>query len=66
MLELDALEAKLNELDAQDGLDDTKWYRLRTILHEDGWDSAQKDLLEKISLKLSEFSEQFYQFFDFI
>jgi hypothetical protein len=58
LLELHALEKKLKELDAKDDQADETRYRLHIGEHCDGWDTTQKDLIDKIASKLSEYGKQ--------
>jgi hypothetical protein len=52
--EITALEKQLDELDEADSKTSTK-YRLRRNEHYEGWDPAQKELIDKLKLKLSEY-----------
>jgi hypothetical protein len=58
LLELQALERELKDLDAQDDLSPDTRYRLQIGEHCDGWDTTQKDLIDKITCKLSEYGKQ--------
>lgn len=51
-LELNALEKKLSDLDAQDNLALETRYRLQIGVHQDGLDTTQKDLIDKIEGRL--------------
>jgi hypothetical protein len=51
-LELNALEKKLSDLDAEDNLAPETRYRLQIGEHQDGWDTTQKDLIDKIEGRL--------------
>lgn len=51
--EITSLEKQLRELDIHDAKTPDLHYRLRRNEHYDGWDPAQKDLLEKLQQKLS-------------
>jgi len=54
-LELYSLEQELNKLDAKDDETDEKRYRLQCVEHCQEWDPAQKNLLDKIVPKLTEY-----------
>jgi hypothetical protein len=58
LLELQALERELKDLDAQDDLSPDTRYRLQVGEHYDGWDTTQKELIDKIACKLSEYGKQ--------
>jgi hypothetical protein len=53
--EITALEKELDALDIHDSVTQGMLYRLRRNEWYEGWDPAQKDLLEKLRLKLSEY-----------
>jgi hypothetical protein len=56
-IELTELEKDLNELDAADAADPNRLYRLRGAHHKDGWDTAQRDLLSQVAVKLGEYGD---------
>jgi hypothetical protein len=57
-LELQALERELKDLDAQDDLTPETRYRLQIGEHRNGWDETQKELIDKIACKLSEYGKR--------
>src|SRR5450432_803568 len=54
-LELDALDKKLNKLDAEDDANDDLQYRVRMVKDNDKLDPAQKNLFNQIAPKLNEY-----------
>jgi hypothetical protein len=56
-LELHELEQELKQLDAKDDATEERRYRLQSVEYWEGLDTAQKDLLEKISTKLREYGK---------
>ena len=53
--EITQIEKDLEELDLKDATQPNMLYRLRRNEWKDGWDTAQKDLLEKLRLRLLEY-----------
>lgn len=53
--EITGIEKALSDLDASDSSQPDKLYRLRRHEWQEGWDTAQKALLDKLRLKLSEY-----------
>ncbi|KAF8850126.1 hypothetical protein BDZ45DRAFT_207642 [Acephala macrosclerotiorum] len=51
------LEQQLDELDKADAEDPARLYRLRRNEWREGWDTAQKDILEEMHRKLVEYDE---------
>jgi hypothetical protein len=56
--EIEDLEKQLLQLDQKDALTDTTQYRLCSVKHMNGWDTTQKDLLEKLQMKLVMYGKQ--------
>jgi hypothetical protein len=56
-LELNELVGELDELDREDATQTERNYRLQSIEHKEGWDTAQKDLLKQLEDRLSEYCE---------
>jgi hypothetical protein len=57
MAEITSIEKKLDDLDISDAKDPNMVYRLRRNEWYEGWDTAQRDLLEKLRTKLSEYGK---------
>jgi hypothetical protein len=56
-IELCQLATKLDEINKADAEDKLMEYRLTTIEHDENWDPAQQDLLDKIGDKLTKYCE---------
>jgi hypothetical protein len=54
-IELGILVKRLDKLDREDALDETKHYRLHSAEHRDDWDETQKKLIDEIEMKLWEY-----------
>jgi hypothetical protein len=54
-VDLTELEKKLHDLDDADALDPVMSYRLRGFEDFEGWNSAQRDLISEIRVKLGEY-----------
>lgn len=52
------LEKQLKDLDAQDNLAPETRYRLQIGEHYDGWDTTQKDLIDKIEGRLVAYGKE--------
>lgn len=58
-LEINELTTSLDKLDEEDLTTERK-YRLQSIEHNEQWDATQRDLINKIQEKLSEYCENFH------
>ncbi|KAE9365460.1 hypothetical protein N431DRAFT_353909, partial [Stipitochalara longipes BDJ] len=56
-VEITKLESKLSELDRHDDASEATHYRLKSTRHEEGWDTAQNDLLEKLRMKVLDYGK---------
>jgi hypothetical protein len=52
-IELDQLVEQLQELDEADDANPARKHRCNSIEHIEGWDSAQRDLLNQIEVKIN-------------
>jgi hypothetical protein len=57
MAEITSIQKELDTLDQCDAEDESMHYRLRRNEWYDGWDKAQKDLLDKLRTKLLEYGK---------
>jgi hypothetical protein len=57
--EITILERKLDALDTHDAKSPHHMYRLRRSSWYEGWDSAQKNLLDELKMKLLEYGESY-------
>jgi hypothetical protein len=57
MADITSIEKQLDTMDESDDKDEKMHYRLRINGWKEGGDTAQKDLLEKLRRKLSEYGE---------
>jgi len=56
-VEITEIEKQLLELDRADEANPSMEYRLRKSKHKEGWDTAQRDLLREMQLKLKDYGE---------
>jgi hypothetical protein len=56
-VQITELEKDLFELDKKDNADPDMEYRLKTTEHEQGWNTEQLELFEKLKAKLKEYGE---------
>ena len=57
MAEITSIEKELDSLDQSDANDKNMQYRLRRNEWYEGWDTKQKDLLDKLRAKLLEYGK---------
>jgi hypothetical protein len=57
-VEITAIEEALDRLDTEDASEPGMLYRLRRHEWKEGWDTSQRDLLDKLSSKLSEYGKK--------
>jgi hypothetical protein len=56
-VQITELEKNLFNLDKKDEVDEDRQHRLRWTEHEEGWNTEQLELLEKLIAKLKEYGE---------
>ena len=56
-VEITELEKQLYTLDKEDKADPEREHRLQWTEHEEGWDTAQVELIAKLKFKLKEYGE---------
>jgi hypothetical protein len=56
-IELDILVDQLHKLDQEDAAAGDKLYRLSSVEHKEGWDTAQRKLMETFDTKIRDYCE---------
>jgi hypothetical protein len=60
-VEITELEKKLHILDKEDAADPDRMHRLQWTEHEEGWDTTQAELVDKLISKLNKYGEHYHK-----